>query len=118
MRDLLSHFVILTLFALASFDAGADSVHVIVRFEDDALRFVESASLKAPLHHAGYYVRWTNEKEFLSGHKLIPHATYQVDARVLRTEVGQFPEGWRERSGKYFTTFFLEAISIKTVGAK
>jgi len=90
------------------------AVEVIAEYRNQSLKFIESRSLEIPYHCAGYYVEWSNEKEFISRQPLIEGSKYQVTANVVRTQNGRFPEeGWGVRSGKCFLTYYLEAISAK-----
>ena len=93
--------------------ADAERHMIVTQLENGSLHFVESASLKAPLHHAGYYVKWVNEQRFLSEQKLSPNIRYLIESKLVRSEVQQFPAGWKERSGRYYTTYYLEALSVK-----
>ena len=95
--------------------AGAlpEQVVVTVKYEHQTMHVTSSVDLRIPRTHAGSYVEWTNEREFLARRRLIEHATYQVTANIVRVNVSQFPAGWGDRSGKSYSTFHLEALSAK-----
>lgn len=103
---------------VAAAGPSARQVVVVVTYQTSALQVTDSSALAIPLHHAGRYVEWTNEHEFLASRRLTEHATYEVTARVARVEVRQFPPGWGERSGKYYSTYFLRAMAAKRLEGK
>jgi len=111
MRLYLSLFIcIVSMFV--SREASAIEVTLIAEYRNQSLKFIESRSLKIPDFCAGYYVEWSNEKEFISRQPLAEGSKYQVTANVVRTQNSRFPEeGWGERSGKCFLTYYLEVIS-------
>jgi len=102
--------------AFVSDEVSAAEATLIVEYQDQSLKLIDSSSLRAkvPLHHAGYYIEWSNEKDFVSRQILVQGSKYEVVANIVQTKVGRFPaEGWGVRAGKHFVTYHLEAISIK-----
>lgn len=45
--------------------AASGEVSVVATYQDNALRVSDSSALTIPRHHAGSYVEWTNERQFV-----------------------------------------------------
>ena len=98
-----SVFVGLAMCAVVSSGSATPTITVLVQYESNALHVLRSP-LASPLHHVGFYIEWTNERKFLSRHRLVERTQFEVNASILRTEVRRFADGWGERSGKYCST--------------
>ncbi len=96
-------------------NAAARQVVVVAALQRGRLQAADCGGVAVPRHHVGCYVEWTNEHEFLANQWLAEHAPYQITANVARVEVRRFPEGWGKRSGQYYSTYYLQAVSAKGV---
>ena len=90
---------------------SGEPITVLAQFQDQKLRVIESSGVAAPRHHAGFYVEWANEMDFLERQKLVEGATYRITGHVDRSEVRRFPVGWGERSGRPYSTLYVRAES-------
>jgi hypothetical protein len=117
------HFSLRTCSSLAVALAGnsfaaatpVEQVTVLAKYQAHALQVTEGSALAVPRHYAGFYGEWTNEPDFSQRRRLVEGATYRVKARLTRTEVRQFPEGWGARSGKPYSIYHLQAESATRV---
>jgi hypothetical protein len=95
-----------------SAEVCAAEITLIVELQNQSLSLVGRANLQVPQDYSGYYITWTNEREFISRQMLVEGRKYRVAAQIIREETGQFPENWGARSGKYFLTYHVEAVSV------
>ena len=103
---------------IVSASAASEKMVILVKYQDNALQVLGSKANALPLHYAGHYIEWTNEREFVEKHKLFDQATYTITASVERVESRKFPEGWGERTGRNYSTYFLKALSARLSGKK
>ena len=99
-------------------DTRSEQVTILARWQNQRLQIIESRGLAAPHPLAGFYVEWTNEREFTRHRHFQEGATYRVVGRVVREEAGRFPDGWGARSGKPYSTYHVQARSAKRVKDK
>ena len=98
-------------FSAVAGDSLAEQVTVFAKFQDQRLRVIGSTGLGAPHYLAGYYIEWANEQEFVKHERLVEGATYRVTGSVVRANVSRFPEGWGVRSGRPYTSYYVQAES-------